>query len=61
VVALDVEEGNDIEVEEVLPGSVPMLHKHSTSMRSTSEGYTGNRRRGEQLSPAVVVGGRKMQ
>jgi hypothetical protein len=43
-VALGVEEGNSIEVEEVLPSSVPMLHKHSINMRPTTEGYTGDRR-----------------
>jgi hypothetical protein len=61
VVALSIEEGNNIEVEEVLPGLVPMMHKHSTSMRPTAKEYTGDRRQAKWLSMVVVVGGHKMR
>jgi hypothetical protein len=60
-VALSVEGVGRLKVEEVLPSSVPMLHKGGTSVRLTAERHTGNRRRGGWLSPVVVVGGCKMR
>jgi hypothetical protein len=50
-----------LEVEEVSPGSVPMLHKGGTSVRHTAEGHTSDRSRGGRHSPVVVVGGHKMR
>jgi hypothetical protein len=43
-VALGIEAFGRLEVEEVLPSSVPMLHKGDTSVKHTAEGHTGNKR-----------------
>jgi hypothetical protein len=44
VAAFDVEAFRWLEVEEVPPDSVPMLHKDGTSVRRAAEGHTGDKR-----------------
>jgi hypothetical protein len=40
------------------PGSVPYLHKKVTSVRSTEEQHTGDKRQRRKLSPAAADGAR---